>query len=113
MRLAVYIADASKVSLITALWHRMDAHTKLIVKNVDTYFPEIVDRAIIMNCPSVACEAFRLCSLFMDPVTLAKVVMRAGLPRDELVDMIGFDNLPREFGGGLRYALPHVSTALR
>lgn len=68
----------------------------------ESYYPELLKKYYILNPPKILPILYNMLSRFVDPKTLAKVVI---LPKDKdiafkiLADAIGEENIPAVFGG--------------
>lgn len=72
---------------------------KLLTKEVESHFPEIVDAIVLFNAPRVFATAFPLVKAFMDPITAAKIEVHAGVPSARLLELMPSATLPANYGG--------------
>ena len=102
----VYAADLRGVSAwnVRTLFGCIPLLTKL-TKAVELHFPEIVSQIILFNCPRVFVSVYNVGKGFLDPVTVQKIEMHAGVPNG----LTGFHSVPpnpathyRREGPGLR-----------
>jgi len=72
------------------------------VADVDQkYYPETMGAFFVINCPSAFPFVWRAVKAFLDPVVASKIQVISSRSKWEpaLLDMIGEDNLPVEYGG--------------
>ena len=93
------------------VWHMSSVIPllKLLTKEVEAHFPEIVGRIIIFNAPRIFASIFPLVKAFMDPITAAKVEVYAGVPLDKLLEIMPAESIPVEYGGSNNAPYPQTS----
>ena len=72
---------------------------KLLTKEVEANFPEMVGNILIFNAPRIFATLFPMVKAFMDPITAAKVEVYSGVPTERLLALMPPEALPQEFGG--------------
>ena len=82
--------------------HYHSQHQNQVMFIGENYYPEFLRKYYILNPPKILPILYSMLSRFVDPKTLAKVVI---LPNNKeeaeriLLDALGEDNMPAEFGG--------------
>ena len=72
---------------------------KMLTKQVEARFPEIVGNIVIFNAPRIFASLFPMVKAFMDPITAAKVEVHASVPIERLLALMGPEAIPVEYGG--------------
>jgi len=72
---------------------------KMLTKEVESHFPEIVGNIVIFNAPRVFASLFPMVKAFMDPITAAKVEVHAAVPTERFRALMDESAIPREYGG--------------
>ena len=76
------------VPLITAL-----------AKRVESHYPEIAGPIILFNTGAVIAKAFQWVRPMLDPVTMEKVELHAGVPTERFLELMPAAVLPECYGG--------------
>lgn len=95
----LYCADFAGGSGI--VWHMgsIIPLLKLLTKEVEMHFPEIVGNIVIFNAPRIFASLFPMVKTFMDPITAAKVEVYASVPTERLMALMDASAIPAEYGG--------------
>ena len=72
---------------------------KMLTKQVEAHFPEIVGNIVIFNAPRVFASLFPMVKAFMDPITAAKIEVHANVPNERLLALMAPEAIPVEYGG--------------
>ena len=84
--------------------------TKLLAEIDQNQYPETLGRCFIINAPAAFPLVWRMVKPWLDPATVAKIQVLGG-PKEHipvLVDFIGEENLPSNYGGTLPPLSPQV-----
>jgi hypothetical protein len=84
--------------------------TKMLAEIDQNQYPETMGKAFIINAPAAFPLVWRMVKPWLDPVTVAKIQIFGG-PKEfipALVDFIGAENLPENYGGVLPPLSPQV-----
>lgn len=79
---------------------------KLLTKEVEAHFPEIVGNIIIFNAPRIFATLFPMVKAFMDPITAAKVEVYSNVPTERLLALMPASAIPVEYGGASTAPFP-------
>ena len=72
---------------------------KLLGKNVETFYPEIVGKVILINAGTVFASLYKIAKRFLDPITAAKIEVHSGVPKKVMENYFDVSIIPVEFGG--------------
>ena len=72
---------------------------KMLTKEVEANFPEMVGNILIFNAPRIFATLFPMVKAFMDPITAAKIEVYASVPTERLLALMDASTLPTEYGG--------------
>lgn len=81
-------------------------------RNCAWYYPESISKIIMINCPGSVVPVVHRGLALMDPGTVSKVEIHAGVPIKRLLELIPADQLPPCFGGSSAFDLPPVPASL-
>lgn len=79
---------------------------KLLTKEVEAHFPEMVGNIVIFNAPRIFASVFPMVKAFMDPITAAKVEVHSNVPTERLRALMPAEAIPVEYGGSSTAPFP-------
>ena len=92
-----YVGDLAGLRVMSAM--RMIPFLKSLVNEVESHFPELAGKVMLINAPSFLPRLFAIVKRFLDPVTASKISIHNGPSRKELIEAYGVDAVPMEYGG--------------
>lgn len=97
----VYCADLSGIvsSILSGQILNAIPVMRRIVQTVERHYPEVVERIVLFNVPSVMSASFNTVKGFLDPATASKIEMFSDVPLDRFREVMDEDVIPTEYGG--------------
>jgi len=104
----LFCADMSGLGGIVWYMGSVIPLLKLLTKEVEAHFPEMVGNIVLFNVPRIFSSLFPMVKAFMDPITAAKIEVHAGVPTERLLSLMPTSALPTEYGGTSTAAYPQT-----
>ena len=91
------IMDCKGVSILSAksVYNYLQGASSIL----QNYYPERLGKLYIINAPWGFSSVFAVVKRFLDPVTVAKIMVLGGGYESELLAQVPKENLPKYFGG--------------
>lgn len=82
---------------------------KALVNTVECHYPEVVDHIVLFNVPRIASVVYNAIKTFLDPVTVGKIELFAGVPTERFRELMDESVIPVEYGGMNEMEYPQTS----
>ena len=93
------IIDCKDADILSFLSGKNSEFVKRLMHMGQFYYPSILGKQYIINAPALFSIFWTFAKHFLHPATQERIEISHGLNQKKLIQEIGVDNLPKEYGG--------------